>query len=121
MDDRYVDFGMMGQDIARSETPAFHSGLARRLVTRHVEGIPKSDEPLTFIMNETTTNLMPTFTAEALDAVGELLKLFVEEAQSRATMEAELEQEATLQEGESIQVRAEHFAKVAAAMIMDFS
>lgn len=95
--------------------PAFHPALVRKLVTRHVE------EQVADTTNPDMTISLPTLTSEAVDAVGELLKLFVQEARSRAAMEAEIEQEATVQDGDTIQVRSDHCTKVAAEMLMDFS
>ena len=71
--------------------------------------------------------------ADAAKAVGELLRLFVLEARSRAAIEAECDQEADMAdeeygEGEdsdkknqTVPIRADHFTKIAAELLMDFS
>ena len=92
----------------KSSTPAaFHPNLVKKLITQH--------------LSEDGTDMTISLNAEAADLVGELLRQFVVEARSRASLEAEIEQEASLQEGETIQVRSDHLTKIAAEMFMDFS
>ena len=71
--------------------------------------------------------------ADAAKAVGELLRLFVLEARSRAAIEAECDQEADMADEEedddddsdkknqTVPIRADHFTKIAAELLMDFS
>ena len=100
------------------ETPAaFSPGLVRQLVIQHIQE-QQQDADTT----ETTMTSLPTITPEAAEAIGELLKTFVQEASHRAGFCAEIEQEATLQAGENtIQVRSDHCTKISAEMLMDFS
>jgi len=68
-------------------------------------------------------------TNEAVVAASEVLRLFVQEAQHRAGIEAECEQEGRVmnededqQQGDNTPViRADHIAKIAAELLMDFS
>ena len=89
---------------------AFHPALVRKLVTMHIEEDP-----------EKGAGTLPSLTSEASELIGELLKRFVLEARSRATMEAEIEQEASVDDGNAIQVRSDHCTKIAAEMLMDYS
>ena len=91
-------------------TQAFHPTLVRQLVT-----MSQQDDPTA------TTQQLPSISAEASDAMGELLKIFVLEARNRAAMVAEIEQAADDDEGDTVQIRSDHCTKIAAEMLMDFS
>uniref|UniRef100_A0A7R9ZM38 Uncharacterized protein n=1 Tax=Craspedostauros australis TaxID=1486917 RepID=A0A7R9ZM38_9STRA len=75
-----------------------------------------------------TTKRIP---AETAKAAAELLRLFVLEARSRATTEAECDQEGNLSQynkgledgagSSEVAIRAEHITKIAAELLMDFS
>jgi vacuolar-type H+-ATPase subunit H len=71
---------------------------------------------------------------EAIVTANELLRLFVVEARQRASIEAECEDEAVLDNGDSlsdddehgsetrtVKIRADHITKIAAELLMDFS
>jgi len=60
---------------------------------------------------------------EAALAAGELLRLLVQEARERAAIEAECEKEgdSTDIDDGKIVIRADHVAKIAAELLMDFS
>lgn len=60
---------------------------------------------------------------EASHMAGELLKSFVREAHERASIEAECEQESSLElrSTDNIEIQAHHVAKIAAELLMDFS
>lgn len=94
---------------AAASSAAFHPALVRQLVTQHIQ------EQVADATNDTTS--LPTLTPEAADVIGELLKIFVEEARNRASMQAEVE----LLGDDTIQVRSDHCTKISAEMLMDFS
>lgn len=76
-------------------------------------------------------------TEEALVAVGEVLRLFVQEAWHRASIEAECDHEGTMSDNDegpvlnpssvaqgkssTVPVRPDHITKIAAELLMDFS
>jgi CENP-S associating Centromere protein X len=64
---------------------SFHPDLVRKLITSHISS--SKDEQQTIRISE-----------EALVAAGELLRLFVLEAKDRASIEAECDYEATLED-----------------------
>jgi len=60
---------------------------------------------------------------DAVAAAGELLRLFILEARNRASIEAECEPDASVEttaDGKT-RIRADHVAKIAAELLMDFS
>lgn len=102
----------MSKDQGETLPPqAFHPALVRQLVSRHLQHQETS-----------TTPQLPTLTAEAADAVGELLKQFVLEARNRAAMVAEIEQEVATDNNDGVvQIRSDHCTQIAAEMLLDFS
>jgi hypothetical protein len=99
------------------ESQAFHPGLIKKLI---LESGGK-DQPAKRI------------SSEAVLATGELLRLFVLEARHRAGIEAECEKEGAVKStvkrtagshagnNDRVLIRADHIAKVAAELLIDFS
>jgi hypothetical protein len=106
----------MSNDKEKDETPAFSPALVRKLVHAH---LLLDDDAATAGHPPTTTAALPALTPEAAAAVNELLTLFVKEALGRASLEAEIEQEAS--GGGVATLRSSHVTKVAAELLMDFS
>jgi CENP-S associating Centromere protein X len=122
-------------DANESDCEPFSPALVCRLIHRY----SNSETNGKGIDNENASGAKKRITAEASVAAGELLRLFVLELRHRAAVEAECEAESTLQEEEnimdedddvkvckkrgkkSIEIRADHIAKVAAELLMDFT
>jgi hypothetical protein len=108
----------------------FHPSLVRQMIQ---ESRPTGN-------NADGTNEHVNITNEGLVAAGEVLRLFVQEAYHRATIEAECEYEGVVDDsittfncdrgsktGNQIRaiatapIRADHITKIAAELLMDFS
>lgn len=105
----------MSNDKEKDGTPAFSPALVRKLVHAHL----MLDDDAATAGHPAPTAALPALTPEAAAAVNELLTLFVKEALGRASLEAEIEQEAS--GGGVATLRSSHVTKVAAELLMDFS
>ena len=116
------------EEIKEGENP-FHPSLVRQMI--------QASRP--FGNNADSINENHKVTQEALVAAGEVLRLFVQEAYHRASIEAECEYEGVVDDtitnyecdrsvtGDhtcaitTAPIRADHITKIAAELLMDFS
>lgn len=89
-----------------SKTPTVNPELVRQLV-----------------MKKGTNKNSKRCSQEAVSAASELLRLFIVEARSRASIEAECEAEGKIDgnDDDKTMIRADHITKIAAELLMDFS
>lgn len=117
----------MSRDRPESSSSAFHPALVRKLVSVHLEEEQHQQEQNgnSNTAPEATarkaTSQQPLVTAEAAEAVGELLKQFVLEARNRAALQAEIEQGVSAEDGDAVVIRSDHITRISAEMFMDFS
>lgn len=109
-----VDARQSMADSAGENSKPFHPSLTRALIQSNLAAAKEQQS------NKRMTN-------EAVIASGEVLRLFVHEARHRAGIEAECEQEGTLNDesgklvSSTVPVRADHITKIAAELLMDFT
>ena len=98
----------MSQTIGETPTPTVNPELVRQLVMK--KGAP-------------TNKNAKRCSREAASAASELLRLFIVEARSRASIEAECEVEGKIDgtQDDKTMIRADHITKIAAELLMDFS
>jgi CENP-S associating Centromere protein X len=90
--------------------PPFSTDLVKQLITHGLQTKPEADGPI------------PHLSKEAAELTADLLRLFVQEAQHRASIEAECDLEGGLESNtDKPVIRADHISKIAAEMLMDFS
>lgn len=102
------------------------TALARELILKPQQ--QQQQQPLSGGNDKDTNsnNSNKRCTKEAASAASELLRLFVLEARNRASIEAECETEAKITDEnnagiDKAMIRADHIAKIAAELLMDFT